>query len=69
VSGAPAAVAALCDAVAGAEITVLGPVADGSRSLVRAPSPDALADALATPGVDAARAKGRLRIDVDPRRV
>jgi primosomal protein N' (replication factor Y) len=69
VSGAAEAVAALCDAVAGAGITVLGPVADGSRALVRASSAAALADALATPGIDAARAKGRLRIDVDPRRV
>ena len=50
-------------------MTVLGPVADGSRALVRAPTVAALCDALAGPGVDAARAKGRLRIDVDPRRV
>jgi primosomal protein N' (replication factor Y) len=69
VSGAPEAVVAVCDAVAGDGITVLGPVADGSRALVRAPSAVALANAFATPGVDAARAKGRLRIDVDPRRV
>lgn len=83
--GAPGAVAAACDAIshAGAAVgvTVLGPVPDGragadpgsspgsSRALVRAPSTGALADALAAPGVDAARAKGRLRIDVDPRRV
>jgi primosomal protein N' len=69
VSGAPDAVAAICDAVAGAGITVLGPVVDGTRALVRAPSVGALADALAMPDVDAARARGRLRIDVDPRRV
>jgi primosomal protein N' (replication factor Y) len=69
VSGAPEAVAAVCDAVAGAGVTVLGPVADGSRALVRASSADELADALAQPGVDAARGRGRLRIDVDPRRV
>jgi hypothetical protein len=28
-----------------------------------------LCDALAAPGVEAARTRGRLRIDVDPRRV
>ncbi len=83
--GAPDAVAAACTAVAEAGastgVVVLGPVADAgpassdvatagsSRALVRAPSPDVLGDALAAPGVDAARAKGRLRIDVDPRRV
>jgi primosomal protein N' (replication factor Y) (superfamily II helicase) len=71
--GAPEAVAAACDAVAGLGLTVLGPVTDrlarSSRALVRAPSTTALCDALAAPGVDAARAEGRLRIDVDPRRV
>jgi primosomal protein N' (replication factor Y) (superfamily II helicase) len=69
VSGAPEAVAAACAAVATAGATVLGPVADGSRALVRAPSVAALCDALATPAVEAARTRGRLRIDVDPRRV
>jgi hypothetical protein len=39
------------------------------RSLVRAPTLAALCDALATPAVDAARGRGRLRIDVDPRRI
>ncbi len=75
--GVSEAVAVACDAVAvsgaGSGVTVLGPVADGrsgsSRALVRAPSFDALCDALAAPGLDAARAKGRLRVDVDPRRV
>ena len=69
VSGAPEAVAAACAAVATAGATVLGPVADGSRALVRAPSVTALCDALAAPAVEAARTRGRLRIDVDPRRV
>jgi primosomal protein N' (replication factor Y) len=71
--GNPEAVAAACEAVAVGGVTVLGPVTDGSPSsssaLLRAPSFAALCDALAVPGVDAARAKGRLRIDVDPRRI
>jgi len=69
VSGAPDAVAAACAAVAEAGATVLGPVADGSRALVRSPTVASLCDALAAPGVEAARTRGRLRIDVDPRRV
>jgi primosomal protein N' (replication factor Y) len=68
-SGAVDAVAAACAALADAGATVLGPVADGTRALVRAPTATVLADALAGPGVDAARARGRLRIDVDPRRI
>ena len=50
-------------------MTVLGPVDDGTEALVRAPSPEALCDALAAPGVELARTRGRLRVDVDPRRV
>jgi primosomal protein N' (replication factor Y) len=69
VSGAVEAVAAVCAAVAEAGVTVLGPVADGSRALLRAASLAALDDALAAPAVETARTKGRLRIDVDPRRV
>jgi primosomal protein N' (replication factor Y) len=73
VRGCAEAVTPVCEAVAEAGVTVLGPVADGTsgstRALLRAPSFAALCDALAAPGVDAARAKGRLRIDVDPRRV
>jgi primosomal protein N' (replication factor Y) len=69
VRGAAAAVDAACAAVGEAGVTVLGPVADGSAALLRAPSFTALCDALAGPAVDAARGKGRLRIDVDPRRV
>jgi hypothetical protein len=47
----------------------LGPVPDGSQALLRSPSTDALCHALAAPGVEAARTRGRLRVDVDPRRV
>jgi primosomal protein N' (replication factor Y) len=50
-------------------VTVLGPVADGSRALVRAASAEVLCDALALPAVNRAHAVGRLRVDVDPRRV
>ena len=49
--------------VVGADVEVLGP-ADG-RWLVRAPDHVALADAL----VGAARPPGRLRVEVDPRRI
>ncbi len=74
VSGEPAAVAAACDAlreltVAATGVGVLGPVDDGKRALVRAPTVAALCDALAGAGVAAARALGRLRVDVDPRRI
>jgi hypothetical protein len=55
---------------------VLGPVARPgtgevaqSRALLHAPTLSQLCDALAAPGIDAARALGRLRIDVDPRRI
>jgi primosomal protein N' (replication factor Y) len=69
-SGVAAAVGAACDALRAspAGVTVLGPVDDGKRALVRAPSWEALADALADPRVEAARTHGRLRVDVDPRR-
>jgi primosomal protein N' len=67
--GAPEAVTAACEVVAGAGVTVLGPGADGTSALLRAPSFAPLCDALALPGIDAARGRGRLRIDVDPRRV
>ena len=69
ISGEPTAVEAACAALrAAAAVTVLGPVDDGKRALVRAPSWDSLADALTDPAIDAARTLGRLRIDVDPRR-
>jgi primosomal protein N' (replication factor Y) len=67
--GAAEAVAAACDAVREQGVTVLGPIPDGSRALLRTPSTDALCDALAGPGLEAARSRGRLRVDVDPRRV
>ncbi len=77
-SGDVDAVAHACDAlkraagsVPGREgsVMVLGPVDDGKRALVRAPGFAQLCDALALPEVDAAHAVGRLRVDVDPRRV
>jgi len=74
-SGAPDAVAAACDALREVDgIDVLGPVArsgstTSSRALVKSVSVAELCDALADPRVDAARGLGRLRIDVDPRRV
>ncbi len=69
VRGEVAAVAAACVGVREQGVTVLGPTPDGTRALLRAPSTEALCDALAGPAVEAARAHGRLRIDVDPRRV
>jgi primosomal protein N' (replication factor Y) (superfamily II helicase) len=69
VRGAAAAVAAACATAREQGVTVLGPTPDGTQALLRAPSTDALCDALAAPGVDAARNHGRLRVDVDPRRV
>jgi len=48
-------------------LEVLGP--EGGRALVRAKTPDALADALEAIDLDPARAHGRLRVEVDPLRV
>ncbi len=68
-SGAAVAVGAACDALRGeSTVTVLGPVEDGKRALVRAATVDDLCDALASPAIEAAHALGRLRVDVDPRR-
>jgi primosomal protein N' (replication factor Y) len=69
-SGAAIAVAVACAELRARapKVTVLGPIADGTRALVRAQSVEALCDALAIPEVDAAHAVGRLRVDVDPRR-
>lgn len=67
--GDRAAVGAVCTALAGSAVTILGPTADGDRALLRAETSTVLCDALAAPAVDAARAKGRVRVDVDPRRV
>jgi hypothetical protein len=47
---------------------VLGPSPAG-HTLVLAPSPDALADALAVADLAGARVAGRLRVAVDPPRV
>ncbi|HZP29348.1 MAG TPA: hypothetical protein VFC99_10375 [Acidimicrobiia bacterium] len=62
-----AATAALRDGASGA-LTVLGPSAAG-RTLVVAPSPETLADALATVDLTPARGHGRLRVAVDPPRI
>jgi primosomal protein N' (replication factor Y) len=70
VSGAADAVDALAGALAAEPgLTVSGPVEQGSgrRALARAASTEVLADALART-VAAARARGRLRVDVDPGR-
>ncbi|MFN8026305.1 MAG: hypothetical protein U0W40_08160 [Acidimicrobiia bacterium] len=76
-AGDPAAVGAACDAlrdltVAATGVSLLGPV-DGPgatrKALVRAATVAALCDALARAEVDAAHAIGRLRVDVDPRRI
>lgn len=70
VSGSGPAVAAACSALSDATgIEVLGPNPHGagSRALVRAPAVEALCDGL-VPARRAGRARGRLRIEVDPRR-
>jgi primosomal protein N' (replication factor Y) len=69
-SGTPGAVGQACDALRAVDsVAVLGPIDDGKRALVRAPSFAELCDALALPEVDTAHAVGRLRVDVDPRRI
>jgi primosomal protein N' (replication factor Y) len=65
-SGGSDAVAAACDALR-ASVDVLGPTDD--RALLRAPSAAALSDGLAATDLSAARARGRLRVEVDPLRV
>lgn len=66
-SGDAVAVTAACDALRAVDtVTVLGPIDDGKRALVRAATVDALCDALVHVGP--AHALGRLRVDVDPRR-
>jgi primosomal protein N' (replication factor Y) len=66
-SGDAAAVEVACAALSDSGLTVLGP--RDRRALVRAPSIDELCDALAIVDLTPARAAGRLRVDVDPRRV
>ena len=65
-SGAHGSVALAAAAVRATGLTVLG--GDGGPALVRAPSPDALADGLAAADLAPARAVGRLRVAVDPPR-
>jgi primosomal protein N' (replication factor Y) len=72
VSGAPDAVDIACTALrSSSSLRVLGPAAVGAsaRALVQAPSTEALCDALDEVDLTPARARGRLRVDVDPLRV
>ncbi|MGH9051157.1 MAG: hypothetical protein ACRDY4_15620 [Acidimicrobiia bacterium] len=70
ISGEPAAVAAACAELAGRpDLTVLGPSGTPPRALVQATTVDRLCDALAAVDFSAARAHGRLRVEVDPLRV
>lgn len=72
VSGEPAAVEAACAALRTAPpLTVSGPStsARSAFALVQAPSADALADAFASIDLTAARAQGRLRVEVEPSRI
>lgn len=66
-SGASGAVAAAADAVRAAGLTVLG--GDVGPALVRASSPERLAEGLAAADLGPARSLGRLRVAVDPPRV
>jgi primosomal protein N' (replication factor Y) len=71
VSGEPAAVGAIAEGLASRPgVVVLGPLLEPTRAraLVRAADTAALCDALADV-VPAARAHGRLRVEVDPLRV
>ena len=71
-SGAPDAVEVACASLRSVGgLRVLGPTVAGSsaRALVQAPSPELLCDALAGVDFTPARARGRLRVDVDPLRV
>lgn len=65
-SGEPAALVAAAEAIRAAGLVVLGPT--GGRALVRAPDAEALADGLARADLVGARARGRLRVRVDPAR-
>jgi len=66
-SGAETAVEAATNILRGAGIDVLG--SEGARALVRARSPEVLADQLAAVDLAEARAHGRLRVEVEPLRV
>jgi primosomal protein N' (replication factor Y) (superfamily II helicase) len=72
VSGAPEAVDVACASLRPVNgLEVLGPAIAGTsaRALVQAPSTHVLCDALAGVDLAPARARGRLRVDVDPLRV
>jgi hypothetical protein len=72
VSGAPEAVDIACASLRTVSgLQVLGPTVAGkaARALVQTPTTDALCDALAGVDFSPARARGRLRVDVDPLRV
>jgi primosomal protein N' (replication factor Y) (superfamily II helicase) len=71
-SGAPEAVELACASLRSVTaLGVLGPTVAGAsaRALVQAPSVQVLCDALAGVDFTAARARGRLRVDVDPLRI
>jgi primosomal protein N' len=70
VSGEAPAVTAACEALARQPaLTVLGPGGTPPRALVQAATTPDLCDALAAADVSAARAHGRLRVEVDPLRI
>ena len=71
-SGAADAVDTACEILRAApDATVSGPVATtaSARALVQASSATVLADVLATTDLSSARARGRVRLEVDPLRV
>jgi primosomal protein N' (replication factor Y) (superfamily II helicase) len=71
-SGAPDAVEVACASLRSVGgLRVLGPSVAGTsaRALVQAPSTEVVCDALAAVDLAPARARGRLRVDVDPLRV
>ena len=68
ISGEPSAVQSACDALAhDARLHIAGPAT--GRALLRAESVSTLCDAIAATDLTAARAAGRVRVDVDPLRV
>jgi primosomal protein N' (replication factor Y) (superfamily II helicase) len=71
VTGAAPAVDLACVELRRQALRLLGPapVASGARALVHAATVDALCNALAAADLTAARAHGRLRLEVDPLRV
>lgn len=70
VSGEPDAVTIACRALqAHTDLRVLGPSGSPPKALVQAASVDALCDGLAAVDLTPARARGRLRVAVDPPRV